>query len=287
MALDAKQLHERSIAGHASAEARHRAETAPSVKQGSTSAPSRGAVALFRQGQARADTRARRGPWDTRSTEAEVGRRNATVTFHFPRAYRSQTPYPAIRGRALLVQGLARSPAGEPQNLVVTNPKTVVEAQRYPEMRAIIASTVGVVREHQAGTIERGHDRRLIPGNTPPGLVAQAYKHAAWLAIHKAGLVDYDFGPWDEAAKAEFRPLVPFMRYASRRVFDQLNVQNKGKWTPFRDEFGEEYRQKKFGRETGVVRNRMRPNHEFIKVEIMDGELEKHAHNLIDRKSVV
>lgn len=262
---------QRVEAARASAIARHRAETAPSVRQGSTGAPSKTAIALFRQGQARPDTRARRGPWDTRSSELPVGSIQAHVTFHFPKAYRSATPDPPAKGRALLVQALARKKKGVAQNLVIANPKTVVEAQRHPAMREIIGKTLGVIREHQAGAITRGIANGLIPEGTHPGLVAQAYKHAALHAVHKAGLLDYE-PRMDAAAKAAFRPLVPFMRYANRRVFDKLNVENKGKWDAFREEFGTEYRQRKFGKETGHVRRRMRPNQEFIKIDLGDLE---------------
>jgi hypothetical protein len=262
---------ERVTAARASAIARHRAETAPSVRQGSTGAPSKTAVALFRQGQARPDTRARRGPWDTRSSELPVGSIQAHVTFHFPKAYRSATPDLPAKGRALLVQALARSKKGVAQNLVISNPKTVVDAQRHPAMREIITKTLGVIRDHQAGAITRGIANGLIPKGTHPGLVAQAYKHAALHAVHKAGLLDYE-PRMDPAAKAAFRPLVPFMRYANRRVFDKLNVENKGKWDAFREEFGTEYRQRKFGKETGHVRRRMRPNQEFIKIDLGDLE---------------
>jgi hypothetical protein len=165
---------------------------------------------------------------------------------------------------------------------VITNPKAVVDAQRHPAMREIITKTLSVIRDHQAGAITRGIANGLIPAGTHPGLVAQAYKHAALHAVHKAGLLDYE-PRMDAAAKAAFRPLVPFMRYANRRVFDKLNVENKGKWDAFREEFGTEYRQRKFGKETGHVRRRMRPNQEFIKIDLGDLEdeaLAKAAENL-------
>lgn len=270
--LTEAEVRERSIAGRASAQARarrHPAETAPSVRQGGTSPPSPRAIGLFRQGQQRPDTRARRGAFDTRSTEPTVGAVHASFTLHFPKAYRSATPDPPPRGRHLLAMTLGAKKPGEPQDLIVRNPATLAEAHRHPAMREILTNSIGLVREHQKGTIERGHARKLIPEGTRPGLVARAYKHAALLAVHKTGLGDYDFH-MDEAAKADFRPLVPFMRYAHRRVFDQLHVANKGKFQAFKDEFGVEYRQKKHGKLTGVVHPRLRPNHEFIKLELGD-----------------
>ncbi len=265
--LSEREHAERIAAGKASAVARHRAETSPSVKQGSTSAPSRQAVGLFRQGQARPDTRSARSVWDTRPTSAPVGATNATFTFHFPKAYRGIPDRPRVSAKAL-----ARLHGGN-QEVTVTNPRVLAEAHRHKQMRDIIENTVAVVRDHQAGTIERGYEKRLIPEGTRPGTVIRAYKHAALHALHKAGLGAYDTN-MDEAAEAELTPLVPFIRYAHRRVFDHLNqAQLKGKWTPFRDEFGQLFRQKFHGKYTGKTRMRMKPT-EFIKIDL-DDELMK------------
>lgn len=274
--LSSAELRERSRAGLASAAAR---------RQQASREPSRGAIALFRQGQTRPDTRARRGPWDTRSIEAPAGSLNARFTFHFPKAYRSKTPDPVLPGRPLLARALGPKGSQPGAGVTITNPKTLIEAHRHAPMRELVVKAIGVVRDHQKGAIDKAHAAKLIPEGTSPSLVSRAYKHAALLALHKTGLGDYEFGPMEEATKAEFRPLVPFMRYANRRVFDQLNVAAKGAWVPFRDEFGVEYRQKKFGQETGVVRRRMRPNQEFIKLELDDDEtLEKAFHRVVDDK---
>jgi hypothetical protein len=272
--LSQLELAQRKAAGEASGRARqqHHAETTPSVRQGSTAAPSRRAVALFRQGQARPDTRAKRGAWDTRSVEPPVGAMNASFTFHLPKSYLDKTPDRPRLGPKSLAMALARAKAaGSPhQDVVVTNPAVLAEAHRHKQMREIITRTVGVVRDHQAGTIEQGHKRGLIPEGTRPGTVARAYKHAALKAMHKAGLGAYDH-QMDDEAKREFAPLVPFMRYAHRRVFDHLNQGAlKGKWTPFREEYGVLFRQKYHGKYTGKTRMRMKPNDEFIKVEFGD-----------------
>lgn len=267
--LTEAEVRQRVAAGKASALARHRTETAPSIRQGSTGVPSRQAVGLFQQGQARPDTRARRGVWDTRSTEPTVGSVNARFTMHFPSAYRSASPDPVPKGRGMLAGGLARKKTGEPRDLVISNPQTIAEAHRHPEMRDLIVKAIGVVRDHQVGAIERGQARGLIPEGTRPGVISRAYKHAALLALHKAGLGDYDFN-MDETAKKDFAPLTDFMRYAHRRVFDQLNVATKGKWVPFRDEFGQLHIQRKHGKETGVRRMRMRPNDRFVKIDLGD-----------------
>jgi hypothetical protein len=272
--------HKASVASHssqASQEARHRAETTPSVKQGSSGPPSRQAVGLFRQGQARPDTRASRSVWDTRGIEAPIGSVNGTFTFHLPKAYRD-TPDQPLRNsvsRRSMARTLARAKDGPHQDVVITNPEQAVIAQRHPKMRALVSRVAAVVRDHQVGAIDQGHERGLIPDGTRPGTVVRAYKHAALRAMHKAGLGDYDTN-MDDAAKAEFGPLKPFMLYVSRRIFDHLNQgELKGAWHPFREEFGQLYRQKKHGKLTGHERMRMRPAHEFIKIELgnLDGDI--------------
>lgn len=262
--LSAAELQQRRNAARS-----HRSETSPSIRQGSSGAPSRSAIGLFRQGQARPGTGSGRGVWDTRATELPVGSMNASFTFHFPKAYRSKVVAPALRGeRKLAVMRLGARKTGEARDLTVTNPGTVVDAHRHPEMRAIATKAITTVDDHLAGTIETGQARKLIPEGTAPGLVRRAYRHAALLALHKAGLGDYDFH-MDDSAKGDFTPLVPFMRYAQRRVFDRLNTEEgvRGKWQPFREEFGRLHVQRKNGKETGVTRMRMRPNDQFVKIE--------------------
>lgn len=275
--LSAAELHQRQEAGKASAEARHRAETSPSVHQGATTPPSRQAIALFRQGQSRPDTRSTRSVWDTRATEAPVGAMNASFTFHFPNAYRGKPDRPNLSPKTMAnALGRTIGAAGIHQDVTITNPKTLVQAHRHPQMRAIIEHTINVVREHQKATIERGIAQRLIPEGTHPAVIVQAYKHAALKAIHKAGLGDYDTRDMSQEAKDTLRPLHRFMYYAHRRVFDHLNQDHlKGKWAPFRDEFGQVFRSKKHGKYTGAQRMRMRPSEDFYKIDLPDGDLEK------------
>lgn len=255
--LTSRQHQQRIAAARASAEARHRAESNPSIRQGSSGAPSKTAIALFRQGQARPDTRARRGPWDTHATEAPIGAMNATLRIHVPKAYRGQPDRPRVSPRTKKLA--LRAVQDTHQDVRILNPTMLAEAHRYPQMREIIQRAVQVVRDHQKGAIERGQEDGLIPEGTRPGTVVRAYKHAALRAMHHAGLVDYDT-QMDDAAKAEFTPLKRFMLYSYRRVFDHLNQGPlKGKWAPFREEFGRLHRQKKHGQYTGVERMRMRP----------------------------
>jgi hypothetical protein len=269
--LSAAQLAERSVAARARW-AGHRAETNPTVRQaawGEATPPSKSAVSLFRQGMPSSGRSG--GLWDTRSVEPSAGQIRGRLTFHFPRAYRSDKPdAPLKHEKKLLAHRLAADPA---QPVAITNPGTIAEAQRHPEMRALMQGAVETVRQNQKGAIAKATEDGIIPEGTPPGLVREAYKHAALLALHKAGLVDWAF-EMDAHAKKAFKPLVPFMRYASRRVFDQLNVQHKGKWTAFRDEFGEEFKDRRKDA-AGKVRRRMRPNQEFVKVDQAWGELAK------------
>jgi hypothetical protein len=281
--LTPAELRQRKEAAAASAQARHKAETTPSVVQGSSGPPSRRAVGLFAQGRARPDARGGRGVWDTRTSEPTVGRINANVTLHFPQAYRSATPDPKAKGKLLAATlGQAkprrRGRLTPHQDVVVTNPGTVEEAHRHQPMREIMQAAVEVVRGHQKPTIDRAHERKMIPEGTRPSTVVQAYRHAALHALHKAGLIDYAPKPMDQTTKRALRPLNRFMFYAHRRVFDHLNQgQLAQKWGPFRQEFGQLYRQKKYGKLTGVERMRMRPHGDrFIKAENW-GDLEKAA----------
>lgn len=267
--LTPAELEERKKAAAASVEARrgrHQAETTPSVTQGSSGAPSRAAVALFRQGQARPDTRARRSTWDTRTPEAPIGAMNATATFHFPKAYRGNPDRPRLGPRSMVMAMDRAQKAGlQHQDMVIQNPKDLAEAYRHPQMRQIMEDVGEVLRGHQKATIERGVENKLIPPGTHPAVAAQAYKHASLKALHKLGLLHYDH-KMDDEAKRTMKPLVPFMFFAHRRVFDHLNqARLKGKWGPFRDEFGQLYRQKKHGKLTGHERMRMRPMGDFIK----------------------
>jgi hypothetical protein len=68
-----------------------------------------------------------------------------------------------------------------------------------------------------------------------------------------------------EATKRELRPLVAFMRYAHRRVFDRLHTQNPEAFEPFKEEFGTKFSEHRHGKLVGRERYRMRPNEKFIK----------------------
>src|SRR5580765_2997590 len=254
---------------------RHHAETAISVRQGSTGAPSKAAIGLFRQGQQRSDTRASRSVWDTRGTEQAVGSMNARFKLHLPQAYRSTLPdslltYPT--GRRLLAEALAEPPkkkgkqkVGPHRDLTIENPSTFTEAMRHPRMVEILRRSIGVVRDHQKGAVEYGYKKGLIPKGTPPGLAARAYKHAALMAVHKVGVGHYDFA-MDATMQRELEPLRLFMQYAHRRVFDPVHTENQPEtFEPFKREFGKKFSSRKHGKLTGTERYRMSPNNVFIK----------------------
>src|SRR5215831_11788293 len=137
--------HRQRVEAARSPRHRHQAETTISVRQGSTGTPSRAAVGLFRQGQQRPDSRGGRGVWDTRTTEPTAGHIRAKVTFHFPTAYESATPDPAIAGsptRPPLAMTLSDAPTpsnrrlrrgrGKIQSIQraisITNPEQIAEA---------------------------------------------------------------------------------------------------------------------------------------------------------------
>jgi hypothetical protein len=217
--------------------------------------------------------------FDTRATELPVGAINARVRFHFTQAYRSENPDPPLvtgTTRPLLAMTLGDAPTKggrrarrkqlQARNVEVLNPQDIAEALRHPKMREILQQVSEIVRGHQKPTIEQGYRKRLIPEGTPPGLAAQVYKEATLTALHKLGLIHYET-KMDMAAKRQLRPLNRFMWHANRRVFDFMNQPPlQGKWEPFRQEFGQLYRQKKHGQYTGHERMRMAPRTEFIKL---------------------
>jgi hypothetical protein len=100
---------------------------------------------------------------------------------------------------------------------------------------------------------------------TPRGAANRAYNHAAMLALHDFGIVDYDFKLSDHQ-KAELTPLIPFMRFVRRRLWNAMRSDDlKGANAPYRDAFGKPFPKPKFTPD-GKERIRLRPNLEFIKL---------------------
>jgi 8-oxo-dGTP pyrophosphatase MutT (NUDIX family) len=105
----------------------------------------------------------------------------------------------------------------------------------------------------------------LFPEGTPPATLHRAYNHAALLAMHDRGLVDYDF-KMDDALKDELKPTEPFIRYARGRLNEHANIAMPGQRAAYMAEFGHDRAKMKNGKPTGQTARRFRPNQQLIKV---------------------
>ncbi len=116
-------------------------------------------------------------------------------------------------------------------------------------------------------TLKRRTGDLVLDPNTPKGAVHRAYNHAAMLALHDFGAVDYGPFKMSEDQKAELTPLVPFMRYTRRRLFNAMRVGDlKGKSRPYRAEFGKPFADNRTDRVSGAIRLRLRSNDQFVKL---------------------
>ncbi len=106
------------------------------------------------------------------------------------------------------------------------------------------------------------HDR-MIPFDTPPGAANRAYNHAAFIALHRHGLVDYDFH-MDDHLKKEMKPLSRFVNYAARVLLHDFHSAAPGSWRAYRESFGKPFADRRVGVD-GKERRRLRPIHDVIK----------------------
>jgi hypothetical protein len=153
---------------------------------------------------------------------------------------------------------------------------------------AIKQKLIAVVRREREGAIEKAKVTRLLVAvhgikdrytlkrrtgpltldpETPRGAANRAYNHAAMLALHDFGVVDYDF-KMSDAQKAELTPLTRFMWHVRRRLTDEMNIATKPSAeakAPYRAEFGVKFPKPKFN-DDGTERVRTRPNDQFVKL---------------------
>jgi hypothetical protein len=116
---------------------------------------------------------------------------------------------------------------------------------------------------------------KLIPEGTDPRAVRQAFAHARLVALARLGLGEYHFRMEDDR-KEQMTRLTPFIRYAHRRLEQDpqgLRAQLKGQWKQFKDEFGEEFADKRKDPRTGEVRRRLYPHDVLVRAD--GGELTK------------
>jgi hypothetical protein len=129
----------------------------------------------------------------------------------------------------------------------------------------LVRHLAGAINTERYGTITRAAENGYIPAGVHRASVLKAYQHAAKLALHDFGIAEYSFR-MDDHQKAEMTPLVPFIRYARRRLKSVMLGQEKGAWRPYRAEFGQPFKDGRKDKVTGAIRLRMKPNDVLVKV---------------------
>jgi hypothetical protein len=94
-----------------------------------------------------------------------------------------------------------------------------------------------IARDRRPAYLERAAERGLIPEGATPRAVRLAYAHAVSLAQHDAGLHRYDYKLSAET-KVELTPLLPFMRYARKRMANELGAEQGPALASIRAAFG-------------------------------------------------
>lgn len=131
------------------------------------------------------------------------------------------------------------------------------------------------LKPHEPASGGRTHWRMkpdLYPEGTPASTLHRAYNHAALLAMHDHGLVDYDF-KMDDALKDELKPTEPFIRYARQRLFQEGAKALPGVRRQQLEHFGTARMKRKNGKETGQISHRFRPNQQLIKATPIEVKL--------------
>lgn len=116
-------------------------------------------------------------------------------------------------------------------------------------------------------TLKRRTGDLILSPDAPRGTVNRAYNHAAMMALHDFGVVDYNFPKMSQPMKDELTPLVPFMRFVHRRLSQEMRKDpaTAGKYAPYVQAFGKPFADNRTDKRTGAVRLRLRPNKEFVK----------------------
>ena len=138
------------------------------------------------------------------------------------------------------------------------------KALSQTEHQTLLRGLAGTIQNNRDGAIVNAHIRGMIPAGTETRTVHRAYNHASMLALHDYGVLDYDF-KMDDQLKSDMKPLEPFIRYSRRRVIDQMRVAHKGKWQPYRKEFGTPFTDNRKDKVTGETRLRTKSNLILVK----------------------
>lgn len=91
--------------------------------------------------------------------------------------------------------------------------------------------------EARKEVLMRGTERRLIPAHAGERDVRAAFNHARNIALHDVGLGDYQFR-FNPEARARFDELVPFIKYARRKLGGIMREERPGEWAAYRREHG-------------------------------------------------
>jgi hypothetical protein len=123
------------------------------------------------------------------------------------------------------------------------------------------------LKAHEPASGGRDHWRMKpdkYPEGTPKATLHRAYNHAALMAAHHHGLVDYDF-KMDDHLKTELKPTEPFMRYARDELIRRQSAAAPGQRGEYLQAFGTSRKKVSYGKETGAVSHRFRPNQQLVK----------------------
>ena len=149
--------------------------------------------------------------------------------------------------------------------------KDIIISRREPvtEKAMVTRQKVAVHGIKDKFTLKRRTGALILDPATPRRVVNRAYNHAAMLALHDFGVLDYGPFKMSDSLKGDLTPLVPFMRFVRRSLGQTFNGQppTKGKWRAYRAAFGQPFADQRRDRVSGQVRLRMRPNQEFVKME--------------------
>jgi hypothetical protein len=122
-------------------------------------------------------------------------------------------------------------------------------------------------------TLKRRTGDLILDPEAPKGAVNRAYNHAAMLALHDFGALDYDF-KMSDPQKEELTPLVPFMRFVRRRLGSEMRSGDlKGATAPYRAAFGTPFADSRTDKQTGAVRLRVRPNDQMVKALLTEADV--------------
>jgi hypothetical protein len=129
----------------------------------------------------------------------------------------------------------------------------------------LVRSLYDVANEQRTGVIDRGIANGYVPKGTPRSTVVKAYVHATKLAVAQFQVAKYHF-KMDDHLKAEMTPMIPFIRYARRRLQSIMLGKEKGQWRPYRAAFGVPFKDLRRDKTTGEIRLRVPNNDRLVKI---------------------